>query len=101
MQGRPVGAPRAPRSCLPSMATMSGAYSRSAATQAVKHSANSRAGNAFITSPRVSCEGTPRASGSIRRRKSSLRFAQRSISAKSSAPAIVPQSTIDGTSGSG
>lgn len=93
--------PSARRDVLPSMATMSGSASSSAATQAMKHSAKSRAGNAFITSPRVSCAGTPWASGSIRRRKSRLRFAQRSISAKSSAPAIVPQSTIKRTSGSG
>jgi hypothetical protein len=49
------------REVLPSIATMSGALSRSPSTQAVKHSAKRLAGNAFITSLSVSCEAMPRA----------------------------------------
>jgi hypothetical protein len=85
------------REVLPSIATMSDALSRRLATQAVKHSAKSGAGNAFITSLSVSCEAMPRAKGSSRRRKSSLR----AISTKSSAPASVPQSTSKRISGKG
>jgi hypothetical protein len=83
------------------MATRSAAPRRSADTQETKHSENNAAGNAFITSLSVSCEGTPRSNGRKRRRKSSFRFDQRSMSAKSSAPAIVPHSTISRISGNG
>ena len=51
---------RARREVLPSIATMSGAFSRRLSTQAVKHSAKSGAGSAFITSFNVSCEAMPR-----------------------------------------
>jgi len=83
------------------MATISGSLSRKPATQATKQSENRLAGSAFITSLSVSCDGTPRAKGKRARRKPSLRVAQRSISAKSSAPAITPHSTISRISGNG
>ena len=83
------------------MATMSGSLSRSEATKATKQSENNPAGSAFITSLSVSWEGTPRSNGRKRRRKSSFRFAQRSMSAKSSAPAIVAHSTVSRISGRG
>lgn len=83
------------------MATMSGARSRSEATKDTKQSENSSAGSAFITSLSVSWEGIPRSKGRNRRRKSSFRRAQRSMSAKSSAPAIVAHSTVSRISGSG
>jgi len=83
------------------MATMSGAASRRLSTQAVKHSAKSVAGSAFITSFSVSCEAMPRSNGSSRRRKSSLRWPQRAISTKSSAPPSVAHSTTSRISGTG
>lgn len=78
---------RARREVLPSMATMSGSASRKLSTHDANAPAKSTAGRAFITSLSVSCEGMPRRKGSIRRRNASLRFAQRSISTKPSAPA--------------
>jgi hypothetical protein len=89
------------REVLPSIATMSGAVSRRLSTQAVKHSANSGAGSAFITSVSVSCEAMPRSKGKSRRKKSSFRRPQRATSTKSSAPASVAQSTSSRISGSG
>lgn len=103
-QTRCSGAPSlpcAPREVLPSIATMSGSRSRKASTQLVKHSAKSFAGSAFITSLSASCEGTPFPNGRSRRRKSTFWRARRSISQKSSAPAIVPHSTISRISGRG
>jgi hypothetical protein len=89
------------REVLPSMATMSGSRSRSPSTQAVKQSANSLEGSAFITSFSVSCEAMPRANGKSRRRKASFRRAQRAISTKSSAPASVPHRITVRISGKG
>ena len=83
------------------MATISGSPVRNASTQATKHLENSPAGSAFMTSLSVSCDGMPRAKGKSRRRKASFLFAQRSISTKSSAPAIVPHRTTSRISESG
>ncbi len=80
-------------------ATMSGSPSRKPATQDTKQSENDAAGSALITSLSTSCEGMPSAKGNRRRRKSSLRAAQRWHSTKSCAPAIVAHSTISRISG--
>lgn len=80
---------------------MSGSRSRSASIQAVKHSAKSGAGSAFITSFKVSCEAMPFSNARNQRKKASFCRAQRSISAKSSAPAIVPHRTMSRISGKG